>query len=180
MLLYKQERGDAMPQTNSVPSQFICIECDKVVSRKDILWSHKAEQFDGATCICEDCFPKWQKSINPPDLEHIENTQKKESFIAHYLHHTHEQRVKHREEKELDKKEHAFAEFVRVSLEDPSMSSILLAMANLTTDERHSLLDVITTQLEHHDAKPELIDALHTLKLDDMATRIIEMMENRE
>lgn len=162
-----------MTQTGSVASKFRCIECNKTVKREDILWAHKGEQFDEATCICESCLPKWNAKINPPSFENINNTEKRESFIAHYIKHIHDKWVEHRHEKQLAESEHLLTKFIRASIDDPSMGSILLAIASLNKSERHDLLDLITTQLEGKKAHPELINALHDLKLDNIAAKVI-------
>lgn len=165
-----------MPQSSSAPAQFRCIVCEKFISRNDVLWTHKAEQFDGATCICENCLPEWQTKINPPNLEHVEDKEKKESFIAHYFKHAHENKLRHQREKNVDKELDAFADFIHTSLNDPPLRAILLAIADLPRIQRESLLNTMISQLELKEAPDELLAVMHDLKKDDVAVRVIDLL----
>ena len=166
-----------MTQSNMGSPQFRCIVCDRYIKRNEVLWSHKVERIDGATCICEDCLPEWKEKINPPDLTVVHDTEKKESFISHYFHHAHKSKLKHISDDSASKPESHFEEFITSSLDDPPLRAILLAMANTPTPERKLLLDTMIAQLELKDPPKELLSVLHDLRNDDMASKAIQMLK---
>lgn len=117
--------------------------------KKKEIIASRAKELDESTCVCPACLPRWKEQ---------ERRRAEQPPVA---------------------EDESFVALIAAAQDERTIRDRILAIARLDAFNRESMLNTILADLRLQGAPAELIGSLATLKDDDIALRVREVLETK-